>query len=220
MELGWAESSIRAAGRTDAGVHARGQVISFRLDWSAAPEKLTSALNAHLPNDIAVKRSEVVPAEFQPRFSATGRRYAYSLLMDQQRDPLRERFSWRVWPVPDLSRLREVSGLFVGKRDFGAFGRAPIPDGHTVRTIVVADWTEHGSELRLILEADAFLYRMVRRIVGACLQVARGEREISDLEASLAGPERKWEGKLAPAHGLCLEAVYYASGRSTGRDEE
>lgn len=210
MELGWVESSIRAAGRTDAGVHARGQVISFRLDWSAAPDKLTSALNAHLPSDVAVKRSEVVPAEFQPRFSATGRRYSYSLVVDQHRDPLRERFTWRIWPAPDLPKLREVGGLFVGTRDFGAFGRAPIPDGHTVRVIKVADWIEQGSELRLILEADAYLYRMVRRIVGACLQVARGVREVSDLEASLADPERKWEGKLAPAHGLCLETVYYA----------
>ncbi|GMR11111.1 MAG: tRNA pseudouridine(38-40) synthase TruA [Anaerolineae bacterium] len=208
-ELGWRESSIRAAGRTDRGVHARGQVVSFSLPWSREPDRLTAALNAHLPEDVAVRHTEIVPAEFQPRFGALRRRYVYRLLLDPAPDPLKERTAWRVWPAPDIDRMRTVADLFIGKRDFGAFGKAPIPGGHTVRAVGRADWQRGGSDLCLILEADAFLYRMVRRIVGANLQVGWGEKEPEDIERSLSDPTQRWVGRLAPAKGLCLEAVYY-----------
>lgn len=208
-ELGWSESSIRAAGRTDRGVHARGQVISYSLSWSREPDRLTAALNAHLPEDVAVRHTEVVSEEFDPRFNAIRRRYVYRLLTDPAPDPLKERTRWRVWPAPNLDRVREVAELFVGKRDYGAFGRAPIPGGHTVREITRSEWVGEGSDLKMILEADAFLYRMVRRIVGAILQVARGDGDPEELEQSLSDPTHKWEGRLAPAKGLCLEAVYY-----------
>lgn len=208
-ELGWKGSSIRAAGRTDRGVHARGQVISYSLPWLREPERLTAALNAHLPEDVAIRETEVVPAEFDPRFGALRRRYIYTILVDPYPDPLKERTAWRVWPEPDFDRLSKVAELFIGKRDFGAFGRAPIPGGHTVRNISRADWRNDGDESCLILEADAFLYRMVRRIVGANLQVGWGEKQIGDIERSLSDPAEKWVGKFAPAKGLCLEAVYY-----------
>ncbi len=208
-ELGWRESSIKAAGRTDRGVHARGQVVSYSLSWSREPDRLTAALNAHLPEDVAVRRTEVVPAGFEPRFGAIRRRYVYRLLMDPAPDPLKERTAWRVWPAPDFDRMRTVADLFIGKRDFGAFGKAPIPGGHTVRAVSKSDWLREGPDLCLILEADAFLYRMVRRVVGANLQVGWGEKEIEDIERSLSDPTQKWVGRLAPAKGLCLEAVYY-----------
>lgn len=208
-KLGWSGSSIRAAGRTDRGVHARGQVISYSLSWSREPDQLTAALNAHLPADVAVRHTEVVSEEFDPRFSAVRRRYVYRLLADPAPDPLKERTRWRVWPAPNLDRIGRLAELFVGKRDFGAFGRAPTPGGHTVREISRSECLREGSELKLILEADAFLYRMVRRIVGAILQVGRGDKNPEDLLRSLSDPARKWEGRLAPAKGLCLEAVYY-----------
>jgi tRNA pseudouridine38-40 synthase len=190
-------------------VHASGQVVAYALDWSREPEQLTAALNAHLPADVAVRNTEVVPADFEPRFSAIRRRYVYSVLVDPVRNPLKERTAWRVWPEPDFERLSKVAELFVGKRDFGAFGRAPISGGHTVRTISKADWRHDGAESILILEADAFLYRMVRRIAGAHLQVGWGEKQLEDVELSLSDPVQKWAGKLAPARGLSLEAVYY-----------
>ncbi len=208
-ELGWSGSSIRAAGRTDRGVHARGQVIGYSMSWSREPDRLTAALNAHLPEDVAVRHTEVVSKEFDPRFSAVRRRYVYRLLTDPAPDPLKERTRWRVWPAPNMDRLSSMAELFVGKRDFGAFGRAPTPGGHTVREISRSVCLREGSELDLILEADAFLYRMVRRIVGAILQVGRGDRDPEDLRRSLSDPACKWEGRLAPAKGLCLEAVYY-----------
>lgn len=190
-------------------MHARGQVVAYSLDWSREPERLTAALNAHLPADVAVRHTEIVPAGFEPRFSAVRRRYVYSVLVDPVPDPLRERTAWRVWPAPDIDRMRNVAELFIGKRDFAAFGQAPTPGGHTVRTISIADWRQDGAESCLILEADAFLYRMVRRIVGANLQVGWGEKQPEDVEQSLSDPAQKWVGKLAPAKGLSLEAVYY-----------
>ena len=208
-ELGWRENSIRAAGRTDSGVHARGQVVSYWISWSREPHRLSAAINAYLPEDVAVRRTEGVPAEFEPRFSAIRRRYVYRLLADSAPDPLRERTAWRVWPAPDLGRMRKLADLFIGKRDYGAFGRAPTPGGHTVRTVNKLDWQQDGADLILILEADAFLYRMVRRIVGASLQVGWGEKQPEDIERSLSDPTQKWAGRLAPAKGLCLETVYY-----------
>lgn len=208
-ELGWSGDSIRAAGRTDRGVHARGQVVVYSLAWSREPERLTAALNARLPGDVAVRHTEVVPADFEPRFGAIRRRYVYRVLVDPVPDPLKERTSWRVWPEPDFDRLHRVAEMFIGKRDFGAFGKAPTPGGHTVRTISKAEWRLNGAESCLILEADAFLYRMVRRIVGANLQVGWGEKRPEDVEQSLSNPAQKWVGKLAPAKGLSLEVVYY-----------
>ena len=105
--------------------------------------------------------------------------------------------------------MSKAAEMFIGKRDFGAFGRAPISGGHTVRTISKANWRHHGAESVLILEADAFLYRMVRRIAAANLQVGWGERQPEDVEQSLSDPVQKWSGKLAPANGLSLEKVYY-----------
>jgi tRNA pseudouridine38-40 synthase len=208
-ELGWVGTAIRAAGRTDRGVHASGQVVAYKLDWSQGLEKLTTALNAHLPKDVAVRSTEVVPADFEPRFSATRRRYVYRVLADPNRDPLKERTMWRVWPEPDFDQLQGAAQMFLGRRDFGAFGRAPNPEGHTVRTISKADWRRNGAESCLILEADAFLYRMVRRIVGANMQVGWGKVKSEEVERSLSDPGQGWVGRLAPAKGLSLEAVYY-----------
>ena len=190
-------------------MHANGQVIAYALDWPREPERLTAALNAHLPADVAIRRTEIVPADFEPRFGAIRRRYAYRVLVDPFRNPLKERTSWRVWPEPDFDLMSEVAELFMGKRDFGAFGQAPSSGGHTVRTISKAEWRHKGAESVLTLEADAFLYRMVRRIAGANLQVGWGDKQPDDVEQSLLDPSQKWIGKLAPAKGLSLEEVYY-----------
>lgn len=208
-QLGWAGRSLRAAGRTDRGVHAQGQVVAFQLGWKHSPAALTAAMNAQLPQDIAVRATEPAPDGFDPRRSATGRRYVYRLLLDAVPNPLRERFAWRIWPPPDQVLLRSASDRLLGRHDFGSFGSSPRPGGHTVRELRRAEWQTAEDELHLILEADAFLYHMVRRIVGALIRVARGKAELADLDRSLANPSQAWKGGMAPAHGLCLEAVLY-----------
>ncbi len=208
-DLGWSGQSLLAAGRTDAGVHATGQVIAYRLDWRHSPQDLTRALNAHLPADVAVWDTRPAPEGFHPRFSARSRRYLYRVVVAPWRHPLRERYAWRVWPAPKVEAMNQVAGALVGRHDFGAFGTAPIPGGHTRRTVYMARWEVEGDELAFRIEADAFLYRMVRRLVAACLAVGSGRAAAEDVVSLLDRPERRWEGPLAPPQGLCLALVRY-----------
>jgi len=211
--LGWRGGSISAAGRTDTGVHALGQVIAYQLAWGHGPERLTDALNAHLPVDLAVRSTVLAPSGFHPRFSAQRRRYSYRLLVSDRADPLAERFAWRVWPQPDLERLAAASHVFVGQHDFGSFGRPTRLGGNTVRRLWTAEWSRDGDQLCLQLEADAFLNRMVRRVVGAILAVERGIAGPEAIEDRLRNPGQAWPGKPAPARGLCLEEVIYLETR-------
>jgi len=209
QRIGWRESSLMAAGRTDAGVHASGQVIAYTLDWQHAAADLSRALNANLPVDLAVWDTVQVPADFHPRFSALRRCYRYSLLIAEHRHPLRERYAWRIWPEPDLQRLQQVARWIEGTRDFRAFGRPPKEGGNSVRTVHRCAWQIQGDSLTCHLEANAFLYHMVRRLVAAMVAVERGRVSADDLRSLLEDPSLRWEGTLAPAAGLCLEAVIY-----------
>jgi tRNA pseudouridine38-40 synthase len=208
-KIGWQGESILAAGRTDSGVHARGQVVAFKMAWDHGQEVLQRAVNASLPADMAVSSIEVAADDFHPRFSATSRCYRYSLFMAALRDPLRERYAWRVWPRLTADVLNQIGAEFLGRHDFGAFGTAPIEGGHTQRHVMELVWSQEGDRRWVDIRADAFLYHMVRRVVGATLDVAYGKRELEELQASIADPGLRWESGLAPAHGLCLEDVRY-----------
>jgi tRNA pseudouridine38-40 synthase len=208
-EVGWQGSSLKAAGRTDAGVHARGQVIAYELTWRHDPEQLTQALNANLPSDVAVSETEVARDDFHPRFSAQSRRYSYRVLLQPIRDPLRERYAWRIWPEPELERLAAAAVCLIGSHDFVAFGRAPIPGGHTVRQVSQAEWRKEVEKLTFEIEANAFLYNMVRRLVAGMLEVGAGKVDLGDFIALLDNPDQRWEGRIAAPQGLCLEAVNY-----------
>lgn len=183
--------------------------MAYELAWRDSPDRLTAALNAHLPNDVAVRATEIAPKGFEPRIAATRRRYSYRVLVDPVRSPLEERTSWRVWPGPDYQRLQRASLLFTGKHDFGAFGRAPKPGGHTVRTITRCEWRQEGSLITLTIDGDAFLYHMVRRIVATTVAVGEARVDEQQIQASLKDPNRTHRSQLAPAAGLCLEAVFY-----------
>ena len=207
--VGWQERSIRAAGRTDAGVHARGQVIAFELAWGHEAAHLTQALNANLPSDVVVRLTTIAPPGFHPRFSAKRRCYRYTLITSPIRDPLGERYAWRIWPEPKLEAMEAVAATLVGRRDLAAFGRAPIPDGHTVRQVFRAQWRQESKIMIFEIEADAFLFHMVRRLVAAMIDVGVGRRSAHDLQTLLDDPELRWEGPIAAAQGLCLESVSY-----------
>lgn len=209
--LGWTESSLRAAGRTDRGVHARGQVIAFGLNWAHGPLKLTQALNSELPPDIAVRSSGRVPDGFHPRYAALSRCYSYRLYCDATRDPLRERWAWRVWPAPDLARMGRAAQALVGRRDFRPFGSDPGSGGNTIRQVMLAEWNTTEDGLAFQIEADAFLYRMVRRIVSALVAVGQRKASTEALERLLENPGERWQWGLAPARGLCLESVKFGA---------
>jgi tRNA pseudouridine38-40 synthase len=219
--LGWIGRSVLMAGRTDTGVHATGQVASFDLDWSHSDEDLIRALNAGLPADLAVHKAQIVHPTFHPRFDASARRYDYRLFCQPLRDPIRERFAWRVWPQIRGEALAETAQLFLGTHDFSAFGSPTTPRGGTVRTVMKAEWmqtSEAKDEWHFEVQADAFLYRMVRRLVYVQIAVAQGKISAELIVRSLARQASVERGRetltavpagLAPAHGLTLVEVAY-----------
>ncbi len=209
--LGWKgeDAGLKAAGRTDAGVHARGQVISYEIDWSHGTESLVRALNAKLPADVAVWHTELAAPGFHPRYSAQRRRYKYRIIGEPRRDPLQERFAWRVWPVPDLGAINTVAARIIGQRDFAPFGRSPAPGGHTVRRVFRADWKCQGNVLTFDIEGNAFLYHMVRRLVAAMVAVGQGRYPMDEMLELIDDPSNRWQGAIAPGSGLCLEQVTY-----------
>lgn len=213
-QLGWQGVHIQAAGRTDTGVHASGQVVAFDLEWRHSTEKLCQALNAHLPPDVAARRAAPVRPEFNPRRSAVSRLYRYHLFFEEVRDPLRERYAWRVWPPADLSKLQQTAAILIGRHDFAAFGTAPKPGSSTMRTVLQANWQADGSSAVFEVQADAFLYHMVRRMVGLQVAVGQGkyslEYVISLLDQSVAQDAHLLQVQvMAEPQGLFLAEVCY-----------
>jgi len=215
--LGWNGRSIVLAGRTDTGVHATGQVASVDLHWSHTDGDLVRAMNSALPQDVAVYSAEVVDDAFHPRFDASSRCYRYRLFCRPIRDPIRERFAWRVQPIVEANKLSEASSFLVGEHDFSAFGSPTIPKGTTVRTVMRADWQQvREDEWQFEVQADAFLYRMVRRMIFVQVSIAQGKLPAEALAAALAEQasvktRRGLPSGLAPAHGLTLIEVMYKS---------
>ncbi|MGD8405112.1 MAG: tRNA pseudouridine(38-40) synthase TruA [Anaerolineales bacterium] len=215
-KLGWSGHSVMMAGRTDTGVHASGQVAAFDLDWAHADGDLLRALNANLPADVAAWDVRVAAPKFHPRFDATSRRYRYRLFCRPVRDPLREKSAWRVWPEIDSHVIKEVATLFIGQYDFAAYGTPPRAGGSTLRTVMNAFWQAKDDEWYFEVQANAFLYRMVRKLVFVQVAVAQGKVSVEALAGSLTEQvdERKRSelpSGLAPAHGLTLIEVTYPS---------
>jgi len=206
--LNWSGRAILAAGRTDAGVHAAGQVITVDMDWLHEPEALGRALNAHLPHDIAVREAVVVGDGFHPRYDARLRSYQYRIYCQPDRDPLRERYAWRVWPALDLDRLQAAASLFPGAHDFAAFGTPPHAAGSTIRLVYRAGWMAQAGGLLFEIAANAFLYHMVRRLVFLQVLVGQGQLSLEALANAIQNAQPQPPG-LAPPHGLVLSEVRY-----------
>ena len=199
---------IAGAGRTDAGVHASGQVIDFRTASGLDRAELERGVNALLPEDIAI--SELEPAEdsFHARFSATGRTYEYRIRNSAVRDALHvRREHWHPDEL-DVAAMRAAAALLVGRHDFAAFAAGESGE----RTVKRAEWTLEDGVLRFEIEADAFLRGMVRGIVGTLLWVGRGKMTVERFAEVLRAKDRALAGPSAPAKGLCLVAVRYGDG--------
>lgn len=203
-------SHVVGAGRTDRGVHAQGQVISFEAEWRHSLEDLQRALNATLAADVAILAIGLTSGEFHPRFSALRRAYRYTILNRPWRSPLERRTAWHVIQELDTSRMGEASRCLVGTHDFATFGQPPQGE-ETVRTVFCAKWQAKAMRLWFDIEANAFLYRMVRSIVGTLVLVGWGQVSPTEFETILQARDRSLIKQVAPAHGLCLVRVDYAA---------
>lgn len=201
---------VTGGGRTDAGVHALGQGASFTIqsDWTAA--KLQRALNAVLPRDIALSELEAVGDEFSARYSAGARFYRYTILNTPQRSPLHERYALHVAKALDERAMNEAVKLLLGEHDFRAFGKPPHGE-NSVRTLIRAEVRREGEFVIVELEANAFLYRMARRIVGTLVLVGLGGMNPGEIRQVLGGKKRA--GTAVKPQGLCLVRVKYDSRR-------
>lgn len=204
--------TVYGAGRTDAGVHALGQVATVRLTASIDPVTLARALNAVLPPDVRVARVDEVPADFHARFSATGKIYDYRIVNAPFVSPFIRRYVWHVIPRLDLDAMREASARLVGEHDFAAFQGAGSDVHSSVRTVRRIEWIGSGGPddpLVMQIEGDGFLRHMVRNIAGTLVDAGLGRWPANEIEAILASRDRARAGATAPAAGLTLREVLY-----------
>jgi tRNA pseudouridine38-40 synthase len=212
--------SVQGAGRTDAGVHALGQVAHFDLASEKPAETVRSALNFHLkPDPIAVVEAEIVPANFNARFSATGRRYRY-LILNRRAPPAIDR--GRVWHVPvplDTVAMADAASVLQGHHDFNSFRSTSCQSPTSIKTLDLFDVTRLGDEIRIDVGSRSFLHNQVRILVGTLALVGRGQWTRHDVEDALAARDRTRAGPTAPPHGLCLMEVRYDLAAAGDRDD-
>jgi tRNA pseudouridine38-40 synthase len=219
---GGSRIGVVSAGRTDAGVHASGQVIAFTDPKGRPATELTRALNALLPEDVAIRQVRRVPTGFHPRYAARYREYRYTV-WNGPRSPLRERFALGVRDPLDIAAMERVGSVLEGRHDFSAFGaahRQPVRTVHSVRVRRV------GSLVTIDVAADAFLRHMVRRMVAALVEAGHGRTNEEAVALALASGRSPFNGATAPAKGLCLQRVVLgpmraraASASTTARTE-
>ncbi|WP_413364061.1 tRNA pseudouridine(38-40) synthase TruA [Lysinibacillus sp. 3P01SB] len=201
---------VTASGRTDARVHATGQVIHFDTPLMIPCEKYMKALNVQLPRDIRVLAVEEVPDGFHARYSVSGKRYRYIWSCETIQSPFRRHYTVETNGIkPDVEAMKEAAKAIIGTHDFSCFCAANTSVVDKVRTVTKLDLIWHGDELHMTIEGNGFLYNMVRIIAGTLWEVGIGKREVESLAKVIADGERGNAGKTAPAHGLYLEKVHY-----------
>jgi tRNA pseudouridine38-40 synthase len=203
-------AEVRGASRTDAGVHARGQIAAFDPSRTIAPKGWALGLSAHLPGEITIRHAALVPPGAQPRFSAVRKRYRYLILRDPLRDPFWEGRALRFSHQLDIHKLRAEAAFLVGTQDFRAFRSSADERTNTIRTIEAVR-VEHLAGDSRVLAVDVigtgFMHNMVRIIVGTLLDVARGKLAAGAISKALVSGSRTDLGMTAPAQGLYLESI-------------
>ncbi len=202
---------VHGAGRTDAGVHATGQVAHFTAEWNRSPADLHRSLNALLPSDVMIRDLAPTPEDFHARHSAHCKTYVYTILNRSLRSPMNRLYAWHIPYALDLKSMEEAGSFLVGSHDFAAFGSPTDGTPSTVRQILRAEWQfdEGQGLLSFAICGTGFLRYMVRSIVGTLVLVGRGKIRSSDFSEILASCDRSRSGPAAPPNGLCLQWVEY-----------
>ena len=209
---GGAPVQVRGAGRTDSGVHATGQVIAFELRWRKDEAALHHALTTQLPEDVTVRQLARCSERFHPRYDALSRRYRYTILNTPHRQALLRRTTLHEPQPLDERAMDEAARRLVGEHDFATFGRPMREGGPTVRRMIAARVARDGDLIHIELEANAFLFRMVRSLVGALIPIGRGEQSPAWMAELLAARDRTLVPPVVAPQGLCLVAVRYEWG--------
>lgn len=201
--------NVIASGRTDAGVHAKGQVASFKCDTSISPASFKRALNSLFPRDIVVTDICIMPFNFNARYSAISKCYRYSILNRDYPSSLLYKYSWFIPKRLDIAKMKSVINLFIGEKDFSSFMGAKSTAVSTVRHIIRLEIDRKEDIINITIEGNGFLKHMVRNIVGTLVSIGKGEIDPSTLEEIIKLRDRRKAGPSAPAHGLCLMYVRY-----------
>ena len=204
-ELLQEDIQVIGASRTDAGVHAKGNIAVFDTDARMPAEKISYALNQRLPKDIVIQKSCQVDADFHPRHCDTRKTYSYHIYRGEFPMPLRTRYSYFTYVPLDVTKMREAAAFFLGEHDFKSFCSANTQVESTVRTIEFLDVTEDDRELVITIRGNGFLYNMVRIIAGTLVDVGRGFLAVEDIPDILKACNRERAGQTLPACGLVLD---------------
>ncbi|MEH7887197.1 tRNA pseudouridine(38-40) synthase TruA [Bacillus sp. JJ1609] len=200
---------ISASGRTDAGVHARGQVVHFDTMLEIEPARWQIALNSLLPSDIAIHTVELAAPDFHARFNAVSKEYRYFMLLSKHRDPFQRNFAYQFPFSLDFEVMRAASKHLLGTHDFTSFCSAKTEVEDRVRTLKEIDFSEENGQFIFRFVGDGFLYNMVRILVGTLLEIGTGRRPADSIPELLEKKDRTLAGKTAPGHGLYLWKVFY-----------
>ncbi len=200
--------AIDFAGRTDSGVHALGQVIAFDLDWNHTPEDLFRAMNAKLPEAIALRNLSSAGEDFHPRYDARKRVYEYNIYNSPVRSPHQRLYSWHVKRSLNVETMNVAAHQIIGAHDFSTFG-SPPQGSNAVREVFSAKWRQLDDLLVFRIAANAYLKRMVRSLVGTMKIVGEGSWTAAKFERAFRSADREFAGKPAPACGLFLMSVSY-----------
>ncbi len=205
------KANLISSGRTDAGVHAVCLMANFKTDSDMPLHKLQLALNGILPKDIAVKEAREAPLSFHSRFDAKSKIYTYTILNSPARAAILRGHVYHISHKLNVALMRRESKRLVGRHDFKSFRAAPSENkkGSTVRAIKKLKVVKSGDLIKITVEADGFLYNMVRNIVGTLIAIGKGKLKAGDMEKILRAKDRKFAGPTAPARGLCLMEVKY-----------
>lgn len=200
---------IEASGRTDAGVHAKGQVINFFTNSKIPIERIPAALNSRLPKDIVITSAREVSSNFHARYDAVAKHYIYTIYNNPISSPFYRNYVYHIPYTLDWEKIQKACKILEGTHNFKSFASARASTTNYIRTIYSLEVIQKDNLYHFSIKGDGFLYNMVRIIVGTLLEIGKGKREIDSIKEALLGQSRKLTGKTAPPHGLCLQEVYY-----------
>lgn len=201
--------SVAPSGRTDTGVHALGQVVSFKTQGKIPVERVVHAVNTVLPPSVVALDAKEMPEGFHARYDAKAKKYIYKIMQTDMPDPFLANYAWLLAGELDVRKMAEAASIIKGEHDFSSFRASGSTPTHPVRDIYESVWQNENGMIVFSIKGNGFLYHMVRNLVGSFVDIGQGRISVDDFKDILAGKDRALAGKTAPPQGLYLEHVFY-----------